>query len=62
MDATSSQNSSAGPEHPKRLLDPFAEWGDHANQWDVTEVWRRPGEVAQRPSPLTPLPEGERGK
>ena len=28
-------------ETPKRLLDPFAEWRDHANKWDVTELLRK---------------------
>lgn len=27
---------------PKRLIDPFEEWRDHANHWDVSELLRRP--------------------
>lgn len=26
---------------PKRLLDPFEEWRDHANHWDVSALLRK---------------------
>ena len=48
MDATpssSTQTAFAAEEPVKRLLDPFAEWRDYANQWDVTEVWGKRGEA-----------------
>jgi hypothetical protein len=48
MDATTSkpaQTALATAESAKRFLDPFAEWRDCANQWDVTEVWRKPSAV-----------------
>ena len=51
MDATTStlaQTASGAAEPGKRFLDPFAEWRDCANQWDVTEVWRTPGAAACR--------------
>ena len=43
MDAKASaltQTAFAATEPAKRVLDPFAEWRDCANQWDVSEVWR----------------------
>jgi hypothetical protein len=46
MDATTSsstQTAFAATEPAKRFLDPFAEWRDCANQWDVSELWRKPG-------------------
>jgi hypothetical protein len=40
------QTASAAAEPAKRFLDPFAEWTDCANQWDVSEVWRARREAA----------------
>ncbi len=38
METTSANTATNSEIEPKRLLDPFAEWHDHANQWDVSEV------------------------
>ncbi len=29
-------------EPASHMLDPWAEWHDHANQWDVSEIWHAP--------------------
>lgn len=34
-------------EPTQRLLDPFAEWRDHANQWDVSELLNTPQSLSQ---------------
>lgn len=64
MDATSkSTKNTCTAEPAKRLLDPFAEWRDCANQWDVTEVWRAPETRPARTSRdcLHPYPSPELG-
>ncbi len=41
MDTTSnSQETKLAAESARRHLDPFEEWRDHANQWDVSELRR----------------------
>ena len=47
MEPTPVKNQPPNPETApvRRALDPFFETGeqrDHANQWDVTEVWPEP--------------------
>lgn len=49
----------AAVEPPKRFLEPFVEARDHANQWDVSALWRAPAlreemeETGQSPPRLT---------
>ena len=41
MDNSPTTTTDVSQESPKRFLDPFAEWRDHANKWDVTELLRK---------------------
>ena len=41
MDNSPTTTTDVSQESPKRFLDPFAEWRDHGNKWDVTELLRK---------------------
>jgi hypothetical protein len=48
MDAGTStlpQTAFAATEPAKQFRDPFAEWRDCANHWDVSELWRTPSDA-----------------
>ena len=56
MEPTPVKNQPSNPETApaRRALDPFFETGeqrDHANQWDVTEVWPAPADEKKKSKP-----------
>ncbi len=55
MKTTKQQPTTGNPEPPKRLLDPYAEWRDHANQWDLS-AWQSNPPAEPKAAPASDNP------